>query len=211
MRLMKTGITISLLLTTVMLIPLYPPNVTIGQPGKEVVSGKIPKALPPAPGKKSPEPSDVKSSKPSPLHKMGTPLKAMTMPKNQLQLKAVYSVTGKVDPFAPLVQEKGSAYRGVEKVAQRPKRMLTPLEKLDLNQMKLVAIVAMAEMRLAMVEDTAGKGYEVRIGTYMGKNGGRVSAINPEGIEVKEYVKDYKGRSIERLQKIKLRKGNNGE
>ena len=77
---------------------------------------------------------------------------------------------------------------------------------MDLSQIKLVAVVRLKGRAIAMVEESSGKGYEVGIGTYMGRTGGEVSAINPDGIVVKDYVKDYKGKRQERFQEIKFHK-----
>ena len=118
-----------------------------------------------------------------------------------------YDSKGRVDPFIPLLSEKPVP---VDPRAgdNKPMRMLTPLEKLDLSQIKLVAVVRLKGRAIAMVEESSGKGYEVKIGTYMGRNGGQVSSINPGGVVVKEYVKDYKGKRQERFQEIKFHKEN---
>ena len=83
-----------------------------------------------------------------------------------------YNSQGKIDPFKPLIQDKPE-----EKFVKRtrPKRILTPLEKIELSQIRLVAVILMKNKQIAMVEEASGKGYEVGIGTYIGKNEGRVS------------------------------------
>ncbi len=121
-----------------------------------------------------------------------------------------YDPKNRVDPFIPLLTEKQEAVKGGESDEDKPKRMLTPLEKMDLSQIKLVAVVLMKGRALAMVEEASGKGYEVHLGTYMGQNGGQVSAINAESIVVKEYFKDFKGKRRERFQEIKFH-NNEGE
>ena len=119
-----------------------------------------------------------------------------------------YDPKGRVDPFIPLLQEKEVVTPDID---DKPKRMLTPLEKLSLNQIKLVAVILMENRQLAMVEDATGKGYEVMIGTYMGKNSGQVSKINQSSLVVTEYVKDYKGIRQTKFQEIKLHKNESGE
>lgn len=57
-----------------------------------------------------------------------------------------------------------------------------------------------------MVEEASGKGYEVGIGTYIGKNQGKVFEIRKDSIVVKELVKDYQGRLKEQVKEIKLHK-----
>ncbi len=120
-----------------------------------------------------------------------------------------YDSKGKIDPFKPLIQDKSEESRPV--VDKRPKRILTPLEKIELSQIRLVAIIIMEKKQIAMVEEANGKGYEVGIGTYIGKNQGRVSEIHSSSIVIKELVQDYKGRLKERVQEIKLHKIDNEE
>ena len=48
--------------------------------------------------------------------------------------------------------------------------------------------------------------WEVGIGTYIGKNQGRISEIRQNSIVVKELIRDYKGRLKEHVQEIKLHK-----
>jgi len=96
-------------------------------------------------------------------------------------------------------------------VDNRPKRILTPLEKIDISQIRLVAVIMMKNKQIAMVEEANGKGYEVGIGTYMGKNQGRVTEIKNSSIIIKEIVKDFKGKLKERVQEIKLHKIDNEE
>ncbi|MCG8684931.1 MAG: pilus assembly protein PilP [Desulfobacterales bacterium] len=129
---------------------------------------------------------------------------------------AKYDTKGRVDPFVPLLREKKeptTAAVGADgkPIKLKPKRILTPLEKMDISQIKLVAVIEMKGRSVAMVEEASGKGYEVGIGTYMGKNNGQVTAINSDGIMVKEYVRDFKGILRERLQEIKFQKSEEEE
>ncbi|MCG8567498.1 MAG: pilus assembly protein PilP [Desulfobacterales bacterium] len=200
----------------IILVSNIGPRESIGQTGPEgVVSGVIAK-----PKVKSPSPSVPKTSLNLAVNKLkkNTPKKMSisVKPNPEASLiggfdKAKYDVAGKVDPFVPLVQNpNGDGSRG-KQIPVKPKRILTPLEKMELNQLKLVAIITTSSRRIAMVEEMTGKGYEVNIGTYIGKNSGQVTSIEPDGIKVKEYVTDYKGRAVARYQQIKLRKGNDGE
>lgn len=120
------------------------------------------------------------------------------------QEKEHYDSQGKIDPFKPLIQEQKQVEAPV--VEKRPERVLTPLEKIELSQVRLVAVINMKNRSIAMVEEASGKGYEVKIGTYIGKNQGKVSEIKSSSIVVKEIVKDFKGRLKERIQEIKLHK-----
>jgi type IV pilus assembly protein PilP len=89
-----------------------------------------------------------------------------------------------------------------------PKRILTPLEKIDLAAINLVAIVETDENSIAMVEEASGKGYIVKLGTYtyIGRHHGRMSQIKSGSIMIGELIKNYKGKYVEQFQEIKLLK-----
>ena len=135
-------------------------------------------------------------------------LQALELKKDQQEIEH-YDFQGKIDPFESLIQEK--QVEVMPQVDERPKRILTPLEKIGLNQIRLVAVIIMKNRQIAMVEEANGKGYEVGIGTYIGKNQGKVYEIKDSSIVIKERVKDYKGRLKERVQEIKLHKIDNEE
>jgi len=177
-----------------------------------VISGKIvqpgiqknPKKNPKKDGKK-----DVLNPKnnESPVLKSGL---QVSKQKGDKEEKEHYDSHGKIDPFNPLIQDKPEESRSI--IAEKgPKRILTPLEKVGLDQIRLVAVIIMEKRQIAMVEEASGKGYEVGIGTYIGKNQGKVSEIKDSSIVIKELVKDYKGRLKERVQEIKLHKIDNEE
>nr|WP_319494504.1 pilus assembly protein PilP [uncultured Desulfobacter sp.] len=127
------------------------------------------------------------------------------------QAMAKYDSNGRVDPFVPLIAEKNTSGGGESSEGAKPKRTLTPLEKLALSQVKLVAIVEMQNRTIAMVEEATGKGYEVAVGTYIGPNGGRVTAITQDGIEIEENVKDFQGKERKRYEEITFHKSEDGE
>lgn len=128
----------------------------------------------------------------------------------QAKIDQGYEAKSQLDPFMPLIQEKSPAPSEVRK-PDKPQRILTPLEKMSLSQIKLVAVVIGENKKIAMVEETTGKGYEIRIGTYMGKNGGQVVDIQSDHIVMKELVADFKGIVTDRFQELKLNKPDNGE
>ena len=122
-------------------------------------------------------------------------------------VKVYYSGEGKVDPFDPLIKDAPPPEKSVDVVEKEvPRRILTPLEKLDFSQMKLVAVMGREFGNVAMVQESGGKGYLVDIGTYIGKNSGQVVAIEKDKLLIQEQVKDYKGNTVERFQEMKLNK-----
>ncbi|MDZ7667718.1 MAG: pilus assembly protein PilP [Desulfotignum sp.] len=121
-----------------------------------------------------------------------------------------YEAISSLDPFAPLIQEDPPASPEPRK-PEKPRRILTPLEKMTLNQLKLVAVVMGENRKIAMVEEASGKGYEVSIGTYMGKNQGQVVDIQFDRIVVRETAVDVNGIMTERFQELKPHKADSGE
>ncbi|MBF0389654.1 MAG: pilus assembly protein PilP [Desulfamplus sp.] len=119
-----------------------------------------------------------------------------------------YIVKGKIDPFDPLLKEKAPAVQETQEVAKEdvPQRVLTPLEKLDFGQIKLVAILSRESGSVAMVQEATGKGYIINIGTYIGRNSGQVVSIEKDKVVVQEKVKDYKGNIGDSLRELKLNK-----
>ena len=89
------------------------------------------------------------------------------------------------DPFRPMTLRA--------KVNTRARENLSPLERLDLAQLKVVGIIWDIKEPRAMVEDTAGLGYTVKVGTPIGSNDGMVKAIHRNQIVVEEYADDIYG------------------
>lgn len=96
-----------------------------------------------------------------------------------------YSSAGKRDPFRPLSVKP--------KASRRARENLSPLERYEIGQLKLVAIVWDIKEPKAMVEDAAGLGYIVKIGTLIGPNDGKVKAIKPAEVVIEESFTDFYG------------------
>lgn len=96
---------------------------------------------------------------------------------------AVYDATGRRDPFRP-PRVSQTNFAGEAR---------TPLQRYDLGQLKLVAVIYDAESPRAVVEDDAGLGYIVRVGTPIGANGGAVKAIERGKVRVEEESIDFYG------------------
>ncbi len=108
----------------------------------------------------------------------------------------VYDPTGKRDPFRPFIRKE---------VAVKPKGVvLSPLQRYDLSQLKLVAIIVGSGEDRAMVEDSEGKGYIIKKGTYIGNKFGRVKEILSDRVIVVEKYRDYLGRVRTREVILKL-------
>jgi len=82
----------------------------------------------------------------------------------------------------------------------------TPLEALDLSQVKLVGVTLSDKGNTALVEDASGKGYVIKKGTYIGGNGGKVILILKDRFIIEEEIEDVHGKIISQKTVIKLHK-----
>jgi type IV pilus assembly protein PilP len=73
---------------------------------------------------------------------------------------------------------------------------MTPLQKFEISQLKLVAIISLPEGNIALVEDGTGKGYFVKKGTLIGKNDGKVTKILKDKVLIEEVYQDVLGQEV---------------
>ena len=122
----------------------------------------------------------------------------------------IYDPEGRINPFTPLFQKKPEAEEKDKGEARKRKRKVrvpqTPLEKVDLAQLKLVAIMHMQSGPRALVEESSGKGYVVRKGTYMGLHSGQVVEIAGDRVIVEEEVENLLGNFEIKKRELKLQK-----
>ena len=98
-----------------------------------------------------------------------------------------YNPVGKADPFRPFIQLTPE---------KMPKSgFLTPLQKYDISQLRLVAIITLPEGNVALVEDQQGKGYFLKRGTAIGRHDGKVKAIHKDRVIVEEAYSDVLGQA----------------
>ncbi len=116
-----------------------------------------------------------------------------------------YNPEGKLDPFAPLFREKPEEIATVKKPV-RPDRLLTPLEKVDLSQLKLVGIITAPSGNKALVKEASGKGYIVKKGTYIGIHSGKIVEITHDKVIVEEEVEDIYGKISATKKTLQLQK-----
>ena len=118
-------------------------------------------------------------------------------------IPGAYDAIGKIDPFEPLFKEKPVL---VKKKKDKKRIPRTPLERIDLSQLKLVGIILASSGNRALVEESSGKGYVIKKGTYIGVNSGKVVKIKKEKVVVEEEFEDVFGKSKLRQREIKLPK-----
>lgn len=96
-----------------------------------------------------------------------------------------YDPSGKRDPFRPLFLLRRPAAQTVEP--------MTPLQRYEIGQLRLVGVVYDLAPPRAMVEDSSGLGFILTPGTAIGPNGGVVTAIRPRQVVVEEWQTDVIG------------------
>jgi|JTFP01.1.fsa_nt_gb type IV pilus assembly protein PilP len=98
----------------------------------------------------------------------------------------VYDPGGLRDPFEALVM--------IRKPVGGKGEPLTPLQKFDLAQFRLSAVIVGEKMPMATVVAPGGKAYVLKTGVKIGKNGGVVTRISPKTVTVVEKYYDFTGK-----------------
>ena len=114
------------------------------------------------------------------------------LPAEQAGKQPIYNPKGKTDPFQPLFATESQRMAPAGKHGKKEKRPpLTPLQRLDLGQLKLVGIIVSPSGNKAIVEEPSGKGYVITTGTYIGKNFGRVKQILYDRVIIEEHAEGF--------------------
>ncbi len=108
----------------------------------------------------------------------------------------VYDPAGRRDPFEPLM--------AVKKPIARSSEPLTPLQRFDLAQLRLIGVIIGKGDPRAMVVAPGGKSFILKRGVKVGKNDGRVVEINQDGVMVEERYYDFSGEVRKNIQAIQL-------
>ena len=114
------------------------------------------------------------------------------------------------DPFASYLARV--AVQGRSTLLENQRRLTNrnreKLESYDLEALKLVAIFSMGGERVAMVEDTANKGFIVRRGNYMGKHNGKIEKIDDNTVFLVEQILNPAGDIIDRQVTLTMKEVN---
>jgi type IV pilus assembly protein PilP len=86
----------------------------------------------------------------------------------------------------------------------RSRDNLSPLERFELGQLKVVGIVWDVKEPRAMIEDNAGLGYTILVGTPIGGSEGKVKGIHRDQVVVEESFEDVSGKKKTREVSMKL-------
>jgi type IV pilus assembly protein PilP len=113
-----------------------------------------------------------------------------------------------IDPFEPLFKEEKPAEEPSDRQLQKRKKRVpqTPLEKIDLGQLKLTAIIRTPVGNKALVEEASGKGYIIEKETWIGVHSGQVQQITEDSVIVEEEIENAVGEITLTTRELKLQK-----
>ncbi len=94
-----------------------------------------------------------------------------------------YNPIGKRDPFRSFISAQ------VDDEIRSP----TPLQRFEVDQYHLVGIVWGGATPRAMVQDPEGTGHVIELGTYIGKNWGKVTQITSREVVITEEYQNMEG------------------
>ncbi|MEW5910029.1 MAG: pilus assembly protein PilP [Thermodesulfobacteriota bacterium] len=114
-----------------------------------------------------------------------------------------YDPKGKIDPFEPLFKQEATGQEKRRKARTGP---LTPLERVDLSQLKLVGVILASSGNKALIQEASGKGFVINNGTKIGINSGKVIQILKDRIIVEEEVEDIYGNLKMQKREMTLQK-----
>jgi type IV pilus assembly protein PilP len=151
-------------------------------------------------GEETPAPSP-----PSPPQKVAAPPPVQPAPAPAAETAAeaaapryVYDPAERRDPFEPLTL--------VRKPLAAQDAPLTPLQRFDLGQLRLIGVIVGKGEPRAMVVAPDGKSYILKKGVKVGRNDGKIVDITAEAILVEERYYDFSGEIRKSTQEIQLPK-----
>ena len=157
---------------------------------------------PAAPAAAAPAPAAAAAAD-APKPKPAAAADAGTDSAESVQYTYSYNPVGKRDPFRSPVDEvkkKGDPTIGNDGLCPEP------LCQFDLEQLTLVAVVSGDANPVAMLEDANKVGHIIRRNTKVGKQGGKVSQILRDCIEVTEFFLTPDGKKVPNRVQICVKK-----
>lgn len=127
------------------------------------------------------------------------------LPKFQPYEAFTYGASGLRSPFqAPLRADQASRQKGSKDIKPDDSRIRQFLEGFNIEMFELVGSLSNQEGMFALVRGAGGV-HRIRIGDYLGRNHGRIVAINEAQIDVLEIVPDGEGGWLERPRSMTLK------
>ncbi len=140
------------------------------------------------------EQQEAKKQESAPAHAATDTARAEAEDEGE-RLAYSYNPIGKRDPFRSFIT------KDTVTIENRPE---TPLQKYEIDQFTLVAVIWGIDDPVAMVEDPEGMGHFLRKNTLIGKNWGKVVRISPTEVIVAEEYRDFEGKLIVNEIPLKL-------
>jgi type IV pilus assembly protein PilP len=138
-----------------------------------------------------PPPAATAAKKPAPAPaKPKEADKAKDKDSDAPKLEYSYSPVGKRDPFRSYIADMRDLAKQDED--RRPEST----EKFELDQYRLTGIISGTSQPQAMVEDPEQIGHVLRIGSRLGKNGGRITRIGVSEIVITEEFRAPTGERV---------------
>lgn len=116
----------------------------------------------------------------------------------------VYNVTAKRSPFEPPVETKEVVKQGDPQVKPDFSRPKEYLESFGIDALTMVGTLDKGNKFWALIKDATGGINRVSVGSYLGKNHGRVVETSPTEINLVEIVPDGLGGWLQRPRTLKL-------
>lgn len=152
--------------------------------------------------KESPAPESAPAAAPKKVAPPAPPQEAQPTtadkPAETGPLKYVYDPAGRRDPFEPLTAVKGPL--------PGPEAALTPLQKYDVGQFRLIGVIVGKGEPTAMVTAPDNKSYLLKRGVKIGRNDGTVTKVTSDAVVVLETYTDFSGEVKKGEQVIQLPK-----
>ncbi len=116
-----------------------------------------------------------------------------------------YTAGDLLDPFKPRKVEPPKPTPGAGGIQPPPDtRRREPLEAYPLEALKMVGVLEQKKVMYALVKSPDNNLFQVKTGSYLGQNFGRVVAISDTTIKLKEIVQDTGGNWEEKEQSLLL-------
>lgn len=108
------------------------------------------------------------------------------------------------DPFQPPVSNWDRGGDHGRSPAPDLERARTALESFAMEELRVVGILGARGGRSALVRDPGGHVHAVRVGDYVGRDFGRVEAIEDAGLVLLEAIADGSGDWVTRTRRLPL-------
>ncbi|CAG34840.1 unknown protein [Desulfotalea psychrophila LSv54] len=104
-----------------------------------------------------------------------------------------YQMENRQDPFLPFIKEQQASTQANMDEIVDSEETLFGMRLFEPDQLKLVAILATPEKKVAMVQDLIGQGFTIETGTLIGKRG-VVKDITAKSIIIEETATNRAGK-----------------